>query len=195
MTSLFQLMACRLLGTKPLSKPVPTYRQLYPWGQIEIWIKITIFVQENDFWNVVYKISVIFPGLYGLALWYYWFGYSIWVNIGSGIGLLHDDIKPLPEPMLTSHHWSPVTFTWFRATSRRVSKLPWWRHQMETFSVLLAICAGNSPVTGEFPAQRPVTRCFDVFFDLRPNKWISNREAGDLRHHRAHYDVTVIYSV
>ena len=41
-----------------------------------------------------------------------------------------------------------------------------WRHQMELFSALLAICAGNSPVTGEFPAQRPVTRSFDVFFDL-----------------------------
>ena len=42
----------------------------------------------------------------------------------------------------------------------------WWRHQMETFSALLAFCAGNSPVTGKFPAQRPVTRSFDVFFDL-----------------------------
>ena len=49
----------------------------------------------------------------------------------------------------------------------------WWRHQMETFSALLAICAGNSPVPGEFPAQRPVTRSFDVFFDLRPNKRLS----------------------
>ena len=47
---------------------------------------------------------------------------------------------------------------------------PWWRHQMETFSALLAICAGNSPVPGEFPAQRPVTRSSDVFFDLRPKK-------------------------
>ena len=43
-------------------------------------------------------------------------------------------------------------------------------HQMETFSALLAICAGNSPVPGEFPTQRPVTRSFDVFFDLRLNK-------------------------
>ena len=43
----------------------------------------------------------------------------------------------------------------------------WWRHQMETFSALLDICAGNSPVTGEFPVQRPVTRSFDVFFVLR----------------------------
>ena len=44
---------------------------------------------------------------------------------------------------------------------------------METFSALLALCAGNSPVAGEFPAQRPVTRSFDVFFDLRLNKRLS----------------------
>ena len=44
---------------------------------------------------------------------------------------------------------------------------------METFSVLLTICAGNSPVSGEFPAQRPVTRNFDVFFDLRMNERLS----------------------
>ena len=48
----------------------------------------------------------------------------------------------------------------------------WWR-KMETFSALLVFCAGNSPVTGEFPAQRPVSRSFDVFFDLRPNKRLS----------------------
>ena len=53
-----------------------------------------------------------------------------------------------------------------------------WRHQMETFSALLAICAGNSPVPGEFPAQRPVTRSFDVFFDPRPNKWLSKQPLG-----------------
>ena len=49
----------------------------------------------------------------------------------------------------------------------------WWRHQMETFSALLAICAGNSPVTGEYPAQRPVMRNFDVFFAPRLNKRLS----------------------
>ena len=52
---------------------------------------------------------------------------------------------------------------------------PWWRHQMETFSALLGICAGNSPVSGEFPAQRPVTRSFDIFFDLRLNKSLSKQ--------------------
>ena len=63
---------------------------------------------------------------------------------------------------------------------------------METFSALLALCVGNSPVTGEFPSQRPVTLGFDVFFDLRLNKRLSKHEAGDLRRHRAHYDVTVM---
>ena len=51
----------------------------------------------------------------------------------------------------------------------------WWRPQMETFSALLAICAGNSLVTGEFPSQRLVTRSFDVFFDVRLNKWLGKQ--------------------
>ena len=71
--------------------------------------------------------------------------------------------------------------------------IPWWRHQMEIFSALLAICAGNSQIPGEFPAQRPVAWSFDVFFDLRLNKRLSKQcEAGDLRRYRAHYDVTVM---
>ena len=40
---------------------------------------------------------------------------------------------------------------------------------------ILVLCAGNSPVTGEFHAQRPVTRSFDVFFDLCPNKRLSKQ--------------------
>ena len=54
---------------------------------------------------------------------------------------------------------------------------------METFSALLAVCAGNSRITGEFPAQRPVARSFDIFFD---------RVAGDSRSYRVHYDVIVM---
>ena len=57
---------------------------------------------------------------------------------------------------------SPTASSWF-----------WWRHQMEIFFASLALCAGNSPVTGEFPSQRPVTRSFGVFFDLRLNKRLS----------------------
>ena len=38
------------------------------------------------------------------------------------------------------------------------------------FRVTGHLCGGNSSVPGEFPAQKPVTRRFDVFFDLRLNK-------------------------
>ena len=54
----------------------------------------------------------------------------------------------------------------------------WWRHQMETFSVLLVLCVGNSPVTGEFTAQRPETRSFDVFFDVCRNKRLNKQWWG-----------------
>ena len=61
-------------------------------------------------------------------------------------------------------------------------------------SALLALCAGNSPVTGEFPLQCSVTHGFDIFFDLHLNKWFSKQcEADDRRRHRAHSDVTVMY--
>ena len=68
----------------------------------------------------------------------------------------------------------------------------WWRHKMETFSALLALCAGNSPV----PVNSP-HKCqwrWALMFPLICvwiNDWVNNREAGDLRRHRGHYDVTV----
>ena len=40
------------------------------------------------------------------------------------------------------------------------------------------LCAGNSPVTGEFPAQRPVPRSFEVFFDPRLNKPLNKQSWG-----------------
>ena len=61
---------------------------------------------------------------------------------------------------------------------RHNTALSWWRHEMETFSALLAICVWNSPVSSEFPAQRPVTRSFDVYFDVRPNKGLSKQSWG-----------------
>ena len=59
---------------------------------------------------------------------------------------------------------------------------------METFSALLAICAGNSPVPGQWRGA--------LMFALictRINGWVNNRDAGDLRRHRTHYDVIVMY--
>ena len=87
------------------------------------------------------------------------------------------------KPVCFMQHWAMVT-----ARRRPLSELthdttwphviPWWRHQMETFSALQAICAGNSPVTGEFPTKRPVTRSYDVCFDLRLKKRLSKQWWG-----------------
>ena len=54
----------------------------------------------------------------------------------------------------------------------------WWRHQMATFSALLAFWVRNSLVTGEFPSQRPVMRSSDVFFHLRLNKRLNKQSWG-----------------
>ena len=59
--------------------------------------------------------------------------------------------------------------------SGAVGKTAWRRHQMETFSALLALREGNPSVIGGFPLLRPVTRSFDVFFDLRLNKRLSKQ--------------------
>ena len=70
------------------------------------------------------------------------------------------------------------------------SENAWWRHQMETFSALLAICAVNSPHKGQWR--------WALMFSLICawiNGWVNNREAGDLRRQRAHYDVIVMCSV
>ena len=67
--------------------------------------------------------------------------------------------------------WTTV-YVWSNLTWLAKS---WWLHQMETFSALLALCAENSPVTGEFPPHRPETLGFDVFFDLRLNKRLSKQ--------------------
>ena len=68
--------------------------------------------------------------------------------------------------------------------------------QMKTFSALLAHCAGKSPFAGEFPAHEGQWRgalMFSLILDWI-NNWVYNREAGDLRRHRAHYDVIVMDS-
>ena len=70
------------------------------------------------------------------------------------------------------------------------ARIPWWRHQMETFSALLAICAGNSPVPVNSPHKGQW--CGALMLSLICvwiNGWVNNRKAGDLRRNRAYYDV------
>ena len=69
----------------------------------------------------------------------------------------------------------------------------WWRHQMETFSALLALCEGNPPGTDGSSQPHPHPQRPALLFYLIcvwTNGWANNRDAVDLRRHRAHYDVT-----
>ena len=93
-----------------------------------------------------------------------------------------------PPVVATSRDTAPVADMCFNSCSSEAivcnlewqigDYISWWRHQMKTFSALLAICAGNSPFTGEFSAQGSVTRSFDVFFDLRLNKRLNKQWWG-----------------
>ena len=67
----------------------------------------------------------------------------------------------------------------------------WWRHQMEAFSALLALCAGISPVPVNSPhkGQRRGALMLSLICAWM-NDWVNNCEAGDLR--RVHYDVIVM---
>ena len=79
---------------------------------------------------------------------------------------------------LRGSHYIHPTLTKLKTSDFFGNAPSWWRHQMGPFSALLALCAGNSPVPGELPTQRPVTRSFDVFFDLRLNKRLSKQPWG-----------------
>ena len=76
---------------------------------------------------------------------------------------------------------------------RNLKSLSWWHHQMETFSALLVICAGNSPVPVNSPhkGQWRGALMFSLIC-IWINGWVNSREAGDLRCYRTHYDVTVM---
>ena len=132
--------------------------------------ELTLFLTFTSyhFWSPVFlsgvtNVNMLLyqPNISGLQLhflWlYYWFLYSWSVQTffimqdNAGIAWLSGVYVPFP-------HAAPIS---------------WWRHQMETFSALLALCAGNSLVTGESHSQRPVTWSFDVFFDLHLNKHLS----------------------
>ena len=92
----------------------------------------------------------------------------------SGHGLL----RKLLISMLVDYDFQNWYSNWLATQTPANLKPSWWRHQMETFSALLALCAKNSPVPGEFPSQMPVTRSFDVFCDLRLYKRLSKQSWG-----------------
>ena len=75
---------------------------------------------------------------------------------------------------------------------RSEESLSWWRHEMETFSALLALCEGNPLVDSPHKGHRRGALMFSLICPWT-NGWENNRETGDLRRHRAHYYVIVMY--
>ena len=110
------------------------------------------------------------------------------LGVAGGVGTLRDWYwltNGLPH-----FHWSHGRGLLRVSCSPEIS---WWRHQIEAISALLAICAGNSPVTLNSPHKGQWRGA--LMFSLICawiNGWVNNREAGDLRRHRAHCDVTVM---
>ena len=111
---------------------------------------------------------------------------SLWNKLEHGIYTLtarrHD------------HYVTDAVFLNLFSCMRKMFLSSWCRHQMETFSALQAICAGNSPVPVDYPHKDQWRGA--LMFSLictRINCWVNNGEAGDLRRHRAHYDVTVMF--
>ena len=80
--------------------------------------------------------------------------------------------------------------------SEKTRHTSWWRHQMESFSALLALCVGNLPVPVNSPhkGQWGGALMFSLIC-VWINGWVNNREAGDLRRHRCHYDVNVMFAL
>ena len=92
-------------------------------------------------------------------------------DTGSSDGLLLDGTMPLPAPMLTYKKWSSAALT---ESQFHRKCWTWWCHQLKLFCVTGPLC-GESPVTDEFPTQKPATRSFDV---IRLNKRFSKKSWG-----------------
>ena len=92
------------------------------------------------------------------------------------------------QHMHMKSHKSPA-----RISGPFVGRISWWRHQMATFSALLAFVRGNHrlPVKSPHKGQWRGALIFSLIWAWT-NGWVNNRDAGDVRRHRAHYNVTVV---
>ena len=123
---------------------------------------------------------------YSDALWL-WKCFESWQLVCLFNSLYRPTTKKLADAL---HYWPLVRESKLatnRFPSQRAKNVAWWRHQMESFSALLAICAGNSPV------QWRGALMFSLI-GARIDGWVNNDEAGDLRRHRAHCNVIVMES-
>ena len=131
-----------------------------------------LMYHENPFGELPKCIETLAPALTSI-----WQAFEWLTPIAWAVAIVID--IPL-FPSFYCFHTHLVTFS----TCLMPSDVYWWGFVMMTsssgniYSALLTICAGNSPVIGEFPAQRPMTRSFDGFFDLRLNIRLRKQSLG-----------------
>ena len=144
-----------------------------------------IFSHKYAFRNVVWKMAAILLG-FGVLTWeiqdIMFQGAAMTVNSHH---ILLSFCEEKPHISWISHtDGTIVDFCWCFVC-------PWWRNQMETFSALLAIITGNSPVNSPHKGQWRGACMFSLICAWI-NGWVNNSEAGEFRRHRAHYYVTVM---
>ena len=187
-------MVWRRPGDKPLSEPIrvdlPTHICV-TWPQWDIHVVLILFprleIRKRVGWNDKILSRHWLYCDEGVFCWHWGEKGShgdYFVVPGCTGGGLHDHLQCHQGLQIRHHDCLSFSVDVFVA---------WWRHQMETFSALLALCAGNSPVTGEFPHKGKWrgTLVFSVICAWT-NGWVNSRYTGDFRRHCAHYDVTVM---
>ena len=163
-------MACRLFGTKPLSKSMITSHQSHPKEQTLI-----KSIETNQF-----SLN------------------KSWLNLSSAL-CRH----------LSKRRWVEETFLTLICSVQYIQRIMWVTKRAHDITpTMMTSSNGNifrvtGPLCGELTGHRWIllTKASDAQFwcflwsAFWINGWINNREPGDLRRNRAHYDAIVMTTI
>ena len=154
--SLVQIMDCRLFAATALAEPMLTFYQLDP----EQKNSGELFFYRNSNIRRLHRDNSFQPPKGGCIFFSdissYCLTVSHWIHIWQ-TWMWFEGIKHFFSKAEFSYlriPWTQLCDSYHWCLTRK-NLVPWWRHQMETFSALLALCVGNSPVATKFPSQRP----------------------------------------
>ena len=194
----------QMLSPMPPVLPIILYRFQYDW--IRVWHPMTEIMEQNN--GIISKFSkMLFHGIssHFVQISSSTVRGSLWLVPNRCMLLTCYFVKELWNPRYPQYNKdrreSQASFRHFKTVIVvllnlcQLTCVSWRRHQMETFSALLALMRGihRSPVNSPHKGQWRGALVFYLICAARINGWVNNREAGDLRRHRGHYDVNVMY--